>query len=69
MDTTSSQTTPFIIPGHYGYRGSKALMNMMMKGLSLELAKVDGNNRAALALNPGWMKVRLHRFQMQLHFV
>lgn len=27
------------VPGHYGYTGSKALMNMMMKGMSLEFAK------------------------------
>mmetsp|Transcript_29637 Transcript_29637/g.69010 ORF Transcript_29637/g.69010 Transcript_29637/m.69010 type:complete len:227 (+) Transcript_29637:39-719(+) len=44
------------IPGHYGYRGSKALMNMMMKGLSLEFTKAK-ENRVAIALNPGWMKV------------
>jgi NAD(P)-dependent dehydrogenase (short-subunit alcohol dehydrogenase family) len=44
------------VAGHYGYTGSKALMNMCMKGLSLEFAKDDTTNRAAIALNPGWMK-------------
>ncbi|KAL7575288.1 hypothetical protein ACA910_001813 [Epithemia clementina (nom. ined.)] len=43
------------VPGHYGYTGSKALMNMCMKGLSLEFAKA-GEKRVAIALNPGWMK-------------
>lgn len=45
------------VPGHYGYTGSKALMNMCMKGLSLEFAKATDTNRVAIALNPGWMKV------------
>ena len=51
------------VPGHYGYTGSKTLMNMMMKGMSLEFAKAatkDGTDeskkRVAVALNPGWMK-------------
>ena len=42
--------------GHYGYAGSKALMNMCMKGLSLEFAKDESTERTAIALNPGWMK-------------
>lgn len=42
--------------GHYGYAGSKALMNMCMKGLSLEFEKDEDNQRTAVALNPGWMK-------------
>lgn len=41
------------IPGHYGYSGSKTLMNMMMKGLSMEW---ESTNKAALAINPGWLK-------------
>jgi NAD(P)-dependent dehydrogenase (short-subunit alcohol dehydrogenase family) len=48
------------VPGHYGYTGSKALMNMCMKGLSLEFAKAP-ENRVAIALNPGWMQVRQRR--------
>jgi NAD(P)-dependent dehydrogenase (short-subunit alcohol dehydrogenase family) len=49
------------VPGHYGYTGSKALLNMCIKGLSLEFAKQhkdspDQNNRVALAINPGWMQ-------------
>lgn len=41
------------VPGHYGYTGSKALMNMMIKGMSLEFAK---SSRVAITMNPGWMK-------------
>lgn len=41
------------IPGHYGYSGSKALFNMMIKGLSMEFSKTS---RAAVAINPGWVK-------------
>lgn len=44
------------VAGHYGYTGSKALMNMCIKGLSLEFAKDTSHHRAAVALNPGWMK-------------
>lgn len=40
-------------PGHYAYAGSKALLNMFTKALSLELA---GSDRCTVALNPGWMK-------------
>lgn len=40
-------------PGHYGYSGSKALLNMFTRGLALEL---EGSGRSAVALNPGWMK-------------
>ncbi|MEL6640432.1 MAG: SDR family NAD(P)-dependent oxidoreductase [Pseudomonadota bacterium] len=39
--------------GHYGYAGSKALLNMMTRALSLEWS---GTKRSAVALNPGWMK-------------
>jgi len=39
--------------GHYGYSGSKALLNMCIKGLSLEFAR--NKNGTAVALNPGWM--------------
>lgn len=48
------------VPGHYGYTGSKALMNMMIKGLSLEFDKSsdsdDTSSRVAVTMNPGWMK-------------
>ena len=40
-------------PGHYGYAGSKALLNMFTKGLALEWQDTP---RAAVALNPGWMQ-------------
>jgi NAD(P)-dependent dehydrogenase (short-subunit alcohol dehydrogenase family) len=43
-------------PGHYGYAGSKALLNMFMRGLSLEFG---ANGRSAVALNPGWMKTEM----------
>jgi hypothetical protein len=33
-------------------------MNMMIKGLSLEFAKAP-EQRAAVAVNPGWMKVNM----------
>ncbi len=48
-------------PGHYGYGGSKALMNMMVKGLALELAKDVDHKRVAIAMNPGWMKTDMVR--------
>lgn len=38
--------------GHYGYAGSKALLNMMTRALACEW--VD-TGRVAVALNPGWM--------------
>jgi NAD(P)-dependent dehydrogenase (short-subunit alcohol dehydrogenase family) len=42
--------------GHYGYAGSKALFNMCLKGLALEMAKdAEQPHRCAIALNPGWM--------------
>lgn len=50
------------VPGHYGYAGSKALLNMFVKGLSLEFEKeakaraTSSSNRVAVAINPGWMK-------------
>eukprot|EP00546_Thalassionema_frauenfeldii_P019739 CAMPEP_0178901300 /NCGR_PEP_ID=MMETSP0786-20121207/3944_1 /TAXON_ID=186022 /ORGANISM="Thalassionema frauenfeldii, Strain CCMP 1798" /LENGTH=148 /DNA_ID=CAMNT_0020572383 /DNA_START=440 /DNA_END=886 /DNA_ORIENTATION=- len=40
--------------GHYGYAGSKALLNMCMKGLALEFCKI-APHWTAVALNPGWM--------------
>lgn len=40
-------------PGHYGYAGSKALLNMFTKGLALEWQE---NARSCVALNPGWMQ-------------
>ena len=39
--------------GHYGYCGSKALMNMFTRAMALEFAS---GPRAAVAFNPGWMK-------------
>lgn len=39
--------------GHYGYAGSKALLNMFLRGLALEF---EGSGRSAVALNPGWMQ-------------
>lgn len=39
--------------GHYGYAGSKALLNMMTRAIALEW---QGSPRAAVALNPGWMQ-------------
>jgi NAD(P)-dependent dehydrogenase (short-subunit alcohol dehydrogenase family) len=44
------------VAGHYGYTGSKALMNMCIKGLSLEFSNDKESTRAAVAINPGWMK-------------
>ncbi|KAG7351946.1 short-chain dehydrogenase/reductase SDR [Nitzschia inconspicua] len=44
------------VPGHYGYAGSKALMNMCIKGLSLEFANDKETTRTAVTINPGWMK-------------
>ena len=42
--------------GHYGYAGSKALLNMFTRALALEFAGDEAANRAAVALNPGWMR-------------
>jgi NAD(P)-dependent dehydrogenase (short-subunit alcohol dehydrogenase family) len=39
--------------GHYGYAGSKALLNMMTRALAGEWS---GSDRSAVALNPGWMQ-------------
>ncbi|MEM9844102.1 MAG: SDR family NAD(P)-dependent oxidoreductase [Pseudomonadota bacterium] len=39
--------------GHYGYAGSKALLNMMTRALAMEWKETP---RAAVALNPGWMQ-------------
>ena len=39
--------------GHYGYAGSKALLNMFTRAMALEFAE---GSRAAVAFNPGWMK-------------
>ncbi len=39
--------------GHYGYAGSKALLNMFLRGLALEFGDTG---RSAVALNPGWMQ-------------
>lgn len=39
--------------GHYGYAGSKALLNMMTRALAGEW---NGTARSAVALNPGWMR-------------
>lgn len=41
------------VPGHYAYSGSKALLNMFTRGLAMEF---DGTQRAAVAINPGWMR-------------
>jgi NAD(P)-dependent dehydrogenase (short-subunit alcohol dehydrogenase family) len=38
--------------GHYGYAGSKALLNMMTRALAGEWKDTA---RSAVALNPGWM--------------
>ncbi len=40
-------------PGHYGYGGSKALLNMFTKAAALEFAETE---KSVIALNPGWMK-------------
>ncbi|MEN0000456.1 MAG: SDR family oxidoreductase [Pseudomonadota bacterium] len=39
--------------GHYGYAGSKALLNMFLRGLALEFGN---GGRTAVAVNPGWMR-------------
>ncbi len=39
--------------GHYGYAGSKALLNMFTRAVALEFADT---NKSAVALNPGWMR-------------
>jgi NAD(P)-dependent dehydrogenase (short-subunit alcohol dehydrogenase family) len=53
------------VPGHYGYSGSKALLNMMIRGLAMEFAKQSSSSsssssvqqqRSAIAVNPGWMQ-------------
>lgn len=46
--------------GHYGYAGSKALLNMFTRAMALEFAaEAEGRDgapgRAAVAFNPGWM--------------
>ncbi|MDP5362002.1 MAG: SDR family NAD(P)-dependent oxidoreductase [Paracoccaceae bacterium] len=41
------------VGGHYGYAGSKALLNMFTRAVALELADTG---RTAVALNPGWMR-------------
>jgi NAD(P)-dependent dehydrogenase (short-subunit alcohol dehydrogenase family) len=43
-------------PGHYGYAGSKALLNMMTKAAALELA---GQGVYFAAVNPGWMRTKM----------
>jgi NAD(P)-dependent dehydrogenase (short-subunit alcohol dehydrogenase family) len=43
-------------PGHYGYAGSKALLNMMTRAAALELAEQDVY---VAAVNPGWMRTRM----------
>jgi NAD(P)-dependent dehydrogenase (short-subunit alcohol dehydrogenase family) len=51
--------------GHYGYCGSKALLNACIKGLALEFAAAAASNKdqnnssksqSAVVINPGWMK-------------
>ena len=47
--------------GHYGYAGSKALLNMFTRAMALEFADetagADGGpRRAVVAFNPGWMR-------------
>jgi NAD(P)-dependent dehydrogenase (short-subunit alcohol dehydrogenase family) len=44
------------VPGHYGYAGSKSLLNMMTKAAAIELAD-QGVYLAAV--NPGWMRTRM----------
>lgn len=39
--------------GHYGYAGSKALLNMFTRAVALEFADTK---KSAVALNPGWMR-------------
>ena len=39
--------------GHYGYAGSKALLNMFTRAVALEFSDT---NKSAVALNPGWMR-------------
>lgn len=45
--------------GHYGYAGSKALLNMMTRALACEWS---GSGRSAVALNPGWMQTDMGGF-------
>lgn len=40
-------------PGHYGYAGSKALLNMITRGIALEW---ENTGRSCVAVNPGWMQ-------------
>lgn len=42
--------------GHYGYAGSKALLNMMTRALACEWTNTS---RSAVALNPGWMSTEM----------
>lgn len=42
--------------GHYGYSGSKALLNMFTRAMALEFSE---EKRAAVALNPGWMRTAM----------
>lgn len=42
--------------GYYGYRASKAALNMMNKSLALELA---GDGFTCVVMHPGWVKTRL----------
>lgn len=42
--------------GYYGYRSSKAALNMLNKSLALELAE-DGFT--CIAIHPGWVKTRI----------
>lgn len=39
--------------GHYGYAGSKALLNMFTRAMALEFAEGE---RVAVAINPGWVR-------------
>jgi NAD(P)-dependent dehydrogenase (short-subunit alcohol dehydrogenase family) len=43
-------------PGSYFYRSSKAALNAVMKGLSLELRPLD---IGVLILHPGWVRTRM----------
>jgi NAD(P)-dependent dehydrogenase (short-subunit alcohol dehydrogenase family) len=43
-------------PGHYGYAGSKSLLNMMTKAAALELA---GQGVYVASVNPGWMRTKM----------
>jgi NAD(P)-dependent dehydrogenase (short-subunit alcohol dehydrogenase family) len=43
-------------PGAYAYRASKAALNAVMKGMSLEL---KGRGIGVLLLHPGWVRTRM----------